>query len=143
MSERAASATAGVLVVEDDRDLREVLAESLQLEGYQVDGAADGADALERLRGGARPGLVILDLVMPRMDGRQLVQAMSEDPCLAAIPVVLTTGTPPRDMKDKVLAILKKPIGIDDLLPFVQRFCDAALLGVDPARSAPGAAGRW
>lgn len=136
----ATSAAAGpVLVVEDDRDLREVLAESLLLEGYAVEGAADGAEALAYLQAGARPALIILDLVMPRMDGRQLVAAMGERPDLGAIPVVLATGTPPADMKGKVLAILKKPVGIDDLLPFVRRFCAAGALplaapAAEPAR---------
>lgn len=121
MSARAASEDAPLLVVEDDRDLREVLAESLRLEGYEVVEATDGADALERLRGGVDPMLVILDLVMPRMDGRQLLAAMRADPALAAIPVVLVTGTPPRDLKGQVDAILKKPVGIADLLACIRR----------------------
>jgi len=83
--------------------------------------ALDGADALARLQGGARPALVILDLVMPRLDGRQLLAAMRGDHALAAIPVVLVTGTPPLDLKGQVDAILKKPIGIEDLLACIRR----------------------
>ena len=92
MSTIGASAAAGVLVVEDDGDLREALAECLRFEGYDVVEAVDGADALARLRRGARPALIILDLVMPRMDGRQLLAAMRVDADLAGIPVVLATG---------------------------------------------------
>lgn len=110
-----------ILVVEDDADLREVLAESLRLEGHEVLEAVDGLDAFQRLLGGARPALVVLDLVMPRMDGRQLLTAMRADAALAAIPVVLVTGTPPRDLAEAVDAILKKPIGIKDLLRCIER----------------------
>lgn len=135
MSARAASEDAPLLVVEDDRDLREVLAESLRLEGYEVVEATDGADALERLRGGVHPTLVILDLVMPRMDGRQLLAAMRMDADLAGIPVVLATGTPPQDLRQEVLQILLKPIGVDDLLACVRRCCSATSPGM---AAAPG-----
>lgn len=119
----SASEVNPILVVEDDADLREVLAESLRLEGHEVLESVDGLDALERLRGGARPALVVLDLVMPRMDGRQLLTTMRADAALADIPVVLVTGTPPRDLAEAVDAILKKPIGIQDLLRCIGRRC--------------------
>lgn len=115
-----------VLVVEDDDDLRGVLAECLRFEGFRVTEAVDGCDALARLRGGGvRPALIILDLVMPRMDGRQFLGVVREDAGLAAIPVVLVTGTPPSDLKGKVEAILKKPIGIDDLCVHIRRHVHA------------------
>lgn len=114
-----------VLVVEDDDDLREVLAESLRFEGLRVIEAVDGTDALARLRSGERPALIILDLIMPRMDGRQFLGAVGEDAGLSSIPVVLVTGTPPSDLKGKVEAILKKPIGMDDLLIHIRRHVHA------------------
>jgi CheY-like chemotaxis protein len=129
MSAIGASAAARVLLVEDDDDLREVLAECLRFEGYEVEEAADGADALARLQVGARPALVLLDLVMPRMDGRQLLAAMRVDADLADIPVVLATGTPPQDLGQEVQQILPKPIGIDDLLACVRRWCGATSPG--------------
>jgi CheY-like chemotaxis protein len=110
-----------LLVVEDDRDLREVLSESLRFEGYEVEEAADGVDALARLQEGVRPTLIILDLIMPRMDGRQLLAAMQRDEALAGIPVVLVTGTPPLDLRGDVHAILKKPVGMDELLACIRR----------------------
>jgi CheY-like chemotaxis protein len=120
-----AAAATDVLVVEDDDDLRSVLAECLRFEGYTVTEAVDGVDALARLKAGATPAVIILDLVMPRMDGRQFLGAIDEDVVLAAIPVVLVTGTPPRDLNAKVTAILKKPIGIDDLLAHIRRHVHA------------------
>ena len=122
MSAARASAAAPLLLVEDDRDLREVLAESLRLEGYEVLEAVDGADAVARLRSGARPALVLLDLVMPRMDGRQVVAAMRADAALSGIPVVLVTGTPPRDLDGQVEAILRKPVGLAALCGCIERF---------------------
>jgi CheY-like chemotaxis protein len=112
---------ASLLVVEDDRDLREVLSDSLRLEGFDVLEAADGLDALEQLRHGVRPALLVLDLVMPRMDGRELLGAMRGEGALADIPVVLVTGTPPRDLQGEVRAILKKPVGIDELVACIRR----------------------
>lgn len=111
---------APLLVVEDDRDLREVIADSLRIEGYDVVEAEDGADALVRLRGGVCPALVLLDLIMPHMDGRQLLSEMRRDSALAGIPVVLVTGTPPQDLRGEVFATLKKPVGVDDLLRCIQ-----------------------
>ncbi|HSD21582.1 MAG TPA: response regulator [Anaeromyxobacter sp.] len=132
MSAIGASAAAGVLVVEDDGDLREALAECLRFEGYDVVEAVDGADALARLQRGARPALIILDLVMPRMDGRQLLAAMRVDADLAGIPVVLATGTRPQDLSQEVQVLLK-PIGLDDLLACVRRYCDLAPPGTSTA----------
>lgn len=120
MSGSAAITTAPILVVEDDRDLREVLSESLRFEGYDVLEAVDGADALARFHDGVRPAVMLLDLIMPRMDGRQLLAAMRDDGALSAIPVVLVTGTPPQDLKGRVRAIMKKPIGIADLLACIE-----------------------
>lgn len=133
MSTIGASAAAGVLVVEDDGDLREALAECLRFEGYDVVEAVDGADALARLQRGARPALIILDLVMPRMDGRQLLAAMRVDADLAGIPVVLATGTRPQDLSQEVQQVLLKPIGVDDLLACVRRYCDLAPPGTSTA----------
>ena len=132
MSTGPGDATTDVLVVEDDADLREVLADSLRLDGYGVAEAADGMDALAILRGGARPAVIFLDLIMPRMDGRQFLAAFCEDAALCAIPVVLVTGTPPRDLRDRVAAVLKKPIGVDELLGYTRRFVqrDAAQGGL-------------
>lgn len=136
MTAGPAPPTVRLLVVEDDRDLREVLSESLRLEGYDVMEAVDGADALERLLGGASPALVILDLIMPRMDGRQLLAAMRADGALAEIPVVLVTGTPPRDLVGEVQAMLKKPVGIEELLASIRTCINAGGAADGTARRA-------
>ncbi len=140
MTARPGTDAAPVLVVEDDHDLREVLAESLRLEGYEVAEAIDGLDALERLRGGSRPALVLLDLVMPRMDGRQFLAAVRADRALADLPVVLVTGTPPRDLAGQVQGVLKKPVGTADLLAAIARWSGGIASSPPSARmTLPGA----
>src|SRR5262245_59046120 len=81
-----------ILVVDDDRDIREVLALLLESEGHDVEVAADGADALEKLRRGLCPAVVLLDMMMPRLDGEGLVRAMRADPHLASLPFIIVTG---------------------------------------------------
>lgn len=129
--------TAPLLVVDDDRDLREVLSDSLRFEGYDVVEAVDGADALEQLRGGVRPAVIFLDLIMPRMDGRQFLARAREDSMLAGIPIVMVTGTPPKDLEGEVSAILKKPVGIDDLCACVRRCLEETANGKSPEPAVP------
>jgi CheY-like chemotaxis protein len=81
-----------ILIVEDDDEIRELLAEMLGEEGYAVVTASDGREALTRLEAGLAPRLVVLDLMMPNMDGWSLRAAMLEDPTLARIPVVVLSG---------------------------------------------------
>src|SRR6185437_10873013 len=80
-------ARAPVLIVEDDADIRELLSSVLVLEGYPVVTAADGAEGLEQLRT-AHPALVLLDLMMPSMDGWEFRRLQMLDPALAGVPTV-------------------------------------------------------
>ena len=82
-----------MLIVDDDGATREAFALILALEGYRVQTACDGLDALERLRSGERPGLIVLDLMMPRMDGCQLLHRLAADEELADVPVVVCTAS--------------------------------------------------
>ena len=76
-----------ILVVDDDPDTRNLLQLVLELEGYAVDTAANGLDALQRARQ-VRPDVIVLDLMMPLMDGCGFRVAQLKDPRLAAVPVV-------------------------------------------------------
>ena len=82
-----------VLVVDDEPDVRFILSHILQREGYEVDLAINGAAALERVQG-AHPDLVITDLMMPVMDGNELVQQLRSDPDTATIPIMSLTSNP-------------------------------------------------
>src|SRR5688572_25347819 len=81
-----------VLVVDDDDDIREVIELALTKEGYRVATARDGRECLARLRGSERPSLVLLDLMMPEMNGWAICRELAKDPELKAVPVVILTG---------------------------------------------------
>jgi CheY-like chemotaxis protein len=111
-----------VLVIDDDSGIRDSLAACLEAEGYRVATAANGADGLELLRA-ARPDVVIVDLIMPVMNGHQFISRLRGDPATAALRVVLMTGAtarpghplPPAD------ALLPKPFELEELLALVRR----------------------
>jgi len=82
-----------ILVVDDDPDIRTALSELLESEGYQVQAAPNGAVALAQLRAGARPCAIVLDLMMPHMNGWEFRAAQLGDPELREIPIVLLTAS--------------------------------------------------
>jgi CheY-like chemotaxis protein len=81
-----------ILVVDDDEDIRDMIVLSLGLEGYEAVGACDGQEALERIRERGRPGVIFLDLRMPRMSGPDFVHALHDDPAIARTPIVVLSG---------------------------------------------------
>jgi CheY-like chemotaxis protein len=119
---------ASILVVDDDTDIQLVLREVLEDEGFAVEVAGNGAEALERLEDFS-PSLILLDLMMPVMSGaafreRQLAQAS-----LASIPTVLITADArahdvARDLG--VNELIPKPIGLSELLEVVRHYCSAS-----------------
>jgi CheY-like chemotaxis protein len=114
-----------ILLVEDDFDVREALVETLREEGYRVDCAGDGEQALEYLRDGGRPALILLDLMMPRMSGSEFRMAQMVDPSLRHLPVVLLSADGRMDEKAKALEVdgaIKKPIDLDELLAVIERY---------------------
>src|SRR5579863_8610418 len=113
-----------ILVVEDDRDLREILCESLRLEGFEVVGAEHGEAALRHLQTGARPCVILLDLMMPIMDGWTFRERISRDRSLAQIPIIVMTavgGERARLVPSDVT--LYKPLEIGTVIDAVQPFC--------------------
>ena len=113
-----------VLVVDDDPDIRLMIAQALELEGWSVTGAANGAEALRALREGTRPVVVLLDIMMPVMNGWQFMDEQRRDPALATIPVVLISGDerlPEKASEAHVAGFLKKPMDLWALLEVVQR----------------------
>ena len=110
---------ATILVVDDDDQVRRMLCTVLSSEGYRTAGVADGVGALNRLRQEPAPDLVVLDVMMPRMDGETLARHMLDDPTTAWIPIVIMSGGPPPDAKTwpaPVSAWLAKPVELDNLL---------------------------
>jgi two-component system response regulator MprA len=114
-----------ILVVEDDTDVREALVEALAEHGYDVTSAADGREALAALRAGARPGLILLDLMMPRMNGTEFRAAQRRDAALARIPVVLLSADALVAEKAAALEVasyVRKPIDFGALLDLIEGF---------------------
>jgi CheY-like chemotaxis protein len=110
-----------VLVVDDEREIRESLEEFLLDEGYDVDVAADGAEALNLLHREPPPCVVILDLIMPVLTGNEVYSRMRKDARLSKIPVIVSTSDPSRAPGGN--PVLKKPVNLDRLLDTVNRYC--------------------
>lgn len=115
----APRARAEILVVDDDAGSREALATVLRDRGYTVTDVADVDEALERLRLVPRPGLIVLDLMMPGRDGWDFRQEQKKDPILAGIPVVAVSAA--GKLVD-VEVSLRKPLDYDELLRAVERY---------------------
>lgn len=106
-----------VLLVDDDRDIRENLGELLRDEGFTVEAAWNGAEAMKRLQAGFRPDLIILDLMMPVMDGVTFRQHLKEAGGLASIPVIGLTAFPTISVDFKCLS---KPLRFERLLQHIR-----------------------
>jgi CheY-like chemotaxis protein len=115
-----------ILVVDDDQDIREILAIVLQRQGCEVIVASDGAHALELLRNGsACPAVILLDLRMPIMNGWQFREEQLRDPRLASIPVVVMTGDRSQAAREGLpgtAGFLAKPLELQELRALVSRF---------------------
>lgn len=115
-----------VFVVDDDREVRESLRTLLQLDGYKVKTARNGQHALEQLRGGLRPCIILLDLMTPGMDGQRFRAEQLRDPELAHIPVVvLSRHHDPQENAASLgaAAYLRKPADISTVLQVIEAHC--------------------
>jgi CheY-like chemotaxis protein len=116
-----------VMIVEDDVDVRDSIVEVLADHDFQPLGARDGCDALNQLRSmEIKPSLILLDVMMPVMDGRQFRLLQKSDPSLSAIPVVVITahGSAPEAARQMdAVAFLRKPVPLQTLLATVERYC--------------------
>ena len=112
-----------VLIVDDDDDIRETLELILASRGYRSMGASDGAEALALMRENPLPVVVLLDIMMPGMNGTQFRAAQLADPRLASVPLVVMTGDGRADQRAEALGAfrsLKKPLDIGDLIAVVR-----------------------
>jgi len=114
---------ARVFLVDDDEALLDALAGLLESEGYEVERARNGKEAIEKLATIAPPGVILLDLKMPVMDGWQFLAARSADPAALPVPVVLLSGLAFIPNAPGVADFLSKPIDSSRLLACVRRFC--------------------
>jgi CheY-like chemotaxis protein len=123
---------ASILIVEDDKAIRDELAETLRSEGYKIAVASNGAHALAWLQKGLAPTVILLDLAMPVMDGWQFRAKQLEDPRYASIPVVLLTDVGRAGEAVEALhaaGCMRKPFAVDPLLDILDH--------CNPSRSTP------
>jgi CheY-like chemotaxis protein len=114
-----------VMIAEDDHDIREAMRLLLESEGHAVVTAGNGEEALLALRSGSRPCLILLDLMMPKMDGFQFRRDQLRDPALAQIPVAVYSGHyDPTEYAPflRAAAYLHKPIETENLLKIVRAY---------------------
>ena len=113
-----------VFIVEDDVDTREMIGRFLELEGFAIETAANGRQALDRLGAGARACVILLDLMMPVMDGWEFRRQQSSHAAFANIPVIVFSAAGRERMRQiDANDYLAKPVDLDELLQRVSRFC--------------------
>jgi CheY-like chemotaxis protein len=104
-----------------------MMAQLLSLEGFRTETASNGRDALRYLEAGDRPDVILLDLMMPVMDGWEFRRRQVQNPSIAHVPVVVLSAVDPaRASELGGTAFLKKPLDFDRLLELVRRFCAPA-----------------
>jgi len=123
----------GVLIVDDDPDIRDSLREVLEDEGYEVATVANGREALDHLKASnPRPCVILLDLMMPVMDGWTFVEECQRRTCCSDVPIVVTSAshdlpnTAERLRSFGVRTCLAKPFDVDGLLALVERYAPSA-----------------
>lgn len=116
-----------VLIVDDDEEIREVVREALEEEGYWVACAKNGLQAIDLLRAEPEPCLVLLDLIMPVVTGWQFRALQLQDDYLVHFPVVVMSDTPTlEDAAIQADGLVRKPLSLEALLEEVARFCTPA-----------------
>ena len=115
-----------ILIVEDDAAIRDALTLLLKDEGYAVVGAPNGLEALRHLKENGPPDLILLDLMMPVMDGWQFSKEQRQDPSLKGVPVVLLSANGNVQQRASMLGavgFLQKPVEVEELLDAIHRYC--------------------
>lgn len=110
-----------VMIVDDDPDIREEIAAALVREGYEVAEAGDGVEALTAIDVSV-PALVLLDMMMPRMNGNEFLEAVAQRPELGEIPIVVVSAYP-GEVRRGARKIMPKPISLNALLDVVAEYC--------------------
>ncbi len=114
-----------VLIVEDDKDIRDPMRELLEEEGYTVECASTGREALQMLQSDSHPSVILCDLMMPIMNGIELIQTLRSQHNEAATVIVILSAAAhaEKTASDLGVGFLRKPIDIDALLATVHRYC--------------------
>jgi CheY-like chemotaxis protein len=126
-----------VLIVDDDESIRETMQLALELRGYEVVTAGNGKEGIEALEHSPFPCVILLDLMMPVMDGWGFVERLERDPALGSIPVVVVTAFAERADSIKAERVIAKPVTLEVLYKTVRSFCDgdSSTAHVTPAKA--------
>ena len=117
-----------ILVVEDDEPLRNLMESLLLMEGFEVRSAVDGPQAL-RLIDEQTPDLIVLDLMLPWMNGIEVLTALRQQPHLLTVPVLVTTGTATSsfDLRSfNPVRVMRKPLDVDTIVPTIRGLLERA-----------------
>ncbi|MGE3609437.1 MAG: response regulator [Bacteriovoracaceae bacterium] len=113
-----------IMIIEDDQEIRDMLKLAIEMEGHSVITASNGKEGLEILESIELPCLILLDFMMPIMNGWEFAEAANKDIVLATIPIVMVTAYSEKAGQIKgTKGILKKPVDIDALLKIVVQYC--------------------
>lgn len=113
-----------ILIVEDEQAIRQIMRDILELEGYRVFEAVDGAEGIKRLREiSPDPCVVLLDLMMPGTNGWQFLDVQRNDPTISQIPVVICSAYAESAKAVRPSGFVEKPVQLESLLTAVKTFC--------------------
>ena len=113
-----------ILIVEDNSDVRRLYAIALNQRGFEVKLASNGAEAVERISSGEKPDVILLDWLMPLMDGGEVISRLSGDGTPLSMQIIVISGQPepPLESRDpRIQCWLTKPVSIDNLVNEIQR----------------------
>ncbi|MEO6598914.1 MAG: response regulator [Polyangiaceae bacterium] len=111
-----------VLIVEDEEDLRELMSDALQMRGYRVVTALEGEDAFRKIADIGRPCVILLDLLMPGMNGWEFFEKIRTRPDLASVPIIVHSSAASRAPAG-VTRVVHKPLAFDSLVSIVSEYC--------------------
>jgi len=112
-----------ILIVEDDESISSTFKLALEFEGYSAFTAINGKEGIETLPNMPRPCLILLDLMMPVMNGWEFLDAIGENTALASIPVVVITAFEDKAKSIRAEQIVRKPVDLEHLLAVVRKYC--------------------
>ncbi|HUP49636.1 MAG TPA: response regulator [Thermoanaerobaculia bacterium] len=111
-----------ILIVEDDSDARRLYAIALNQRGFEVKLAANGAEAVERIAGGEKPDVILLDWLMPLMDGGEVIERLGGDRETAQIPIIVVSGqVAPERIDPRIQRWMTKPVSVESLVTEIRR----------------------
>jgi len=111
-----------ILLIDDEESIRQVLSLALEFEGFRVFTASNGQEGIELLSRMPRPCLILLDLMMPVLDGWGFMEALAKKPAYAGIPVAIITAFSERANGIRSVALLQKPVELDQLFDLARRY---------------------